>query len=112
MPLDLGIRNARPSQVAAEAEETSTAAAKPPPASTSRSRAPSARLEEAQNASPPCRGGERAAKAWINALSANFAAGLAETKDFQDALIAFFSFRVRVLQAPSISTSPPPRSHE
>jgi hypothetical protein len=43
--------------------------------------------------------GERAAKAWITALAQNLAAGLAETKDFADALVAFFQFRVRVLQA-------------
>ncbi len=43
--------------------------------------------------------GQKAGKAWISAVAQNFAVGLAETRDFSDALIAFFGMRTRYLQA-------------
>ncbi len=43
--------------------------------------------------------GEKAGRAWISAVSQNFAVGLAEARDFSDALIAFFSMRTRYLQS-------------
>lgn len=43
--------------------------------------------------------GEKAGKAWISAVAQNFAVGLAETRDFSDALVAFFGMRTRYLQA-------------
>ena len=35
----------------------------------------------------------------ISAVAQNFALGLAETRDFSDALVAFFGMRTRYLQA-------------
>lgn len=99
LPLDLGIRSARHSQVAAEAEETEHRRREAVAGVDFEVARAFGGLEEARKRFATVRGGERAAKAWINALSANMAAGLAEPKDFQDALTAFFSFRVRVLQA-------------
>ena len=43
--------------------------------------------------------GEKAGKAWITAVSQNFAIGIAETRDFSDALTNFFAMRARYLQA-------------
>ena len=43
--------------------------------------------------------GEKAGRAWISAVSQNFAVGLAEARDFSDALIAFFAMRTRFLQS-------------
>jgi outer membrane protein TolC len=43
--------------------------------------------------------GEKAGRAWISAVSQNFAVGLAEARDFSDALIAFFAMRTRYLQS-------------
>jgi outer membrane protein TolC len=43
--------------------------------------------------------GQKAGKAWISAVAQNFAVGLAEARDFSDALIANFGMRTRYLQA-------------
>jgi len=43
--------------------------------------------------------GERAAKAWLEAIAQKHAVGLAETREFADALGAFFQMRLRWLQA-------------
>ena len=43
--------------------------------------------------------GERAGKSWVTAVAQNFAIGLAEARDFSDALNAFFQMRVRYLQS-------------
>jgi HAE1 family hydrophobic/amphiphilic exporter-1 len=60
-----------------------------------------ARLEltEAQARVDTTRRGERAAQAWLTAVAQNFGIGLAETRDFSDALLAFFQMRLRWLQA-------------
>ena len=43
--------------------------------------------------------GQKAGKAWISAVAQNFAVGLAEARDFSDALVAFFGMRTKYLQA-------------
>lgn len=43
--------------------------------------------------------GEKAARAWITAVAQNMELGLAEAKDFGDALLQYFNMRVRRLQA-------------
>ncbi|MBI5480239.1 MAG: TolC family protein, partial [Deltaproteobacteria bacterium] len=43
--------------------------------------------------------GERVANQWLNAVSQKHSMGLAETKEFGDALSAFFQMRLRWLQA-------------
>ena len=43
--------------------------------------------------------GEKAGKAWVTAVAQNFAIGLAEARDFSDALTAFFQMRARYLQS-------------
>ena len=56
-------------------------------------------LVEAQQRLKVVQGGEKYGKRWITTVAQSFSAGLAETKDFSDALWAFFNFRVKVLQA-------------
>jgi outer membrane protein TolC len=43
--------------------------------------------------------GEKAARQWIAAIMQNISVGLAEAKDFTDALLAFFQARARTLQS-------------
>jgi outer membrane protein TolC len=43
--------------------------------------------------------GEKAAHSWLTAVAQNFAIGTAETRDFQDALLAYFDNHGRYLQA-------------
>jgi outer membrane protein TolC len=43
--------------------------------------------------------GEKAAKSWISAVAQNLQVGLAESRDFTDALLAYFNMRFRYLQA-------------
>ena len=99
LPIDLGVRNARAAQAAAEAEETDLRRRDALGGITFDVARAYGALEEARKRLTAVRGGERAAQAWITAVKQNFDTGLAETKDFQDALVAFFQFRVRVLQA-------------
>jgi outer membrane protein TolC len=99
VPLDLGVRNARASQAAADAEETALRRQEALAGMNFEVARAFGALDEARKRFGAVRAGERAAKAWITAVSQNFNTGLAETKDFQDALSAFFGFRVRVLQA-------------
>ena len=56
-------------------------------------------LSEAEGRLKVMSKGEKAGKAWITAVAQNFALGLAEARDFGDALTAFFQMRVRYLQA-------------
>jgi outer membrane protein TolC len=43
--------------------------------------------------------GEKAAHSWLTAITQNFAVGTAETRDFTDALLAYFDAHGRYLQA-------------
>ena len=56
-------------------------------------------LTEAQARVEAVHKGEKAGKAWVTAVAQNFAIGLAEARDFSDALQAFFQMRARYLQA-------------
>lgn len=56
-------------------------------------------LQEAARRLAATRRGEKAARSWLVATAQNLEAGLAESKDLTDALLAFFQLRVRYLQA-------------
>jgi outer membrane protein, multidrug efflux system len=99
LPLDLGVRNARAAQAQADADETELRRREALAGVRFEVQRAFNALTEARKRVTVVKSGERAAKAWITALAQNLAAGLAETKDFADALVAFFQFRVRVLQA-------------
>jgi outer membrane protein TolC len=43
--------------------------------------------------------GQKAGRAWISAVAQNFAVGVAETRDFTDALVQSFTMKTRYLQA-------------
>jgi outer membrane protein TolC len=56
-------------------------------------------LREAQKRLPILQRGKRASRSWLIAITQNFSIGLAEAKDFSDALLAYFEAELRTLQA-------------
>jgi outer membrane protein TolC len=56
-------------------------------------------LSEVKTRLGEVRNGEKAGKAWVTAVSQNFALGLADARDFSDALIQSFKMRTLALQA-------------
>jgi len=99
MPLDLGVKNARALRVHAEAQEAYHRRREALGGITFEIEKAHAGLTEAQARVKVMKDGEKAGKQWINLVAQNFAAGLAETKDFADALLAYFQFRIRYLEA-------------
>jgi outer membrane protein TolC len=99
VPLDLGIRNAHAAQAQADADETELRRREALIGVRFEVQRAFNALTEARKRLGVVKTGERAAKSWITAIAQNLAAGLAETKDFTDALSAFFQLRIRVLQA-------------
>jgi outer membrane protein TolC len=98
-PIDFGVRNAHAVRVQAEAEESAARRREALGGIAFEVQRAYGELTEATDRLQAVRLGERAGKAWITAVAQNFATGLAEAKDFSDALAASFQFRVRVLQA-------------
>jgi outer membrane protein TolC len=98
LPLDLGVRNARAAQVRADAEETEWRRREALGGIAYEVERAYASVNEATRRLAAVREGERAAKAWLTAVAANFATGLAETRDFADAVVQAFQFRIRALQ--------------
>jgi outer membrane protein TolC len=99
MPLDLGVRNARAHRVSAEAEEAYQRRREALGGILFEVERAHSDLVEAQERYKVMQQAEKSGRRWVTAVSQNFAAGLAETKDFADALVASFTFRVRSLQA-------------
>jgi multidrug efflux system outer membrane protein len=99
LPLDLGVRNARAAQLRADAEETVLRRREALGGIAFEIERAHASVREATKRLAAVRIGERKARAWITAVAHNFATGLAEAKDFADALVASFQFRIRALQA-------------
>jgi outer membrane protein TolC len=58
-----------------------------------------AELQEARARMVVSQGGERAARAWLVATYQNLMLGLVEPKELTDALLAFFTLKLRALQA-------------
>lgn len=56
-------------------------------------------LTEALQRKSTAKKGEKAARSWLIATSQNLQAGLAEPKDLTDSLVAFFTLRLKYLQA-------------
>jgi outer membrane protein TolC len=99
MPLDFGVRHARAQRVLAEAEESYQRRREALGGILFEVQRAHSDLLEAQERRRALQQGERAGKNWVTTVSQNFAAGLAETKDFADALVASFTFRIRALQS-------------
>jgi outer membrane protein TolC len=99
MPLDLGPKLARADRLRLEAEETDLRRSEALGGIALEVRKAYGEVTEAQARVEAVRKGERAGKAWVTAVAQNFAIGLAEARDFSDALLAFFTMRARFLQS-------------
>ncbi|HEY8926133.1 MAG TPA: TolC family protein [Polyangia bacterium] len=99
MPLDLGPRFARTDRARAEADETELRRREALGGIALEVRKAFDEMTEAQARVAAVQKGEKAGKAWVTAVAQNFAIGLAEARDFSDALQAFFTMRARYLQS-------------
>ncbi len=99
VPLDLGPKMARADRVKAEAEEIDFRRREALGGIALEVEKAYGELTEAVARVEAVHKGERAGKAWVTAVAQNFAIGLAEARDFSDALMAFFTMRARYLQA-------------
>ena len=99
MPLDLGTKLARADRLRVEAEETDLRRQEALGGIDLEVRKAHSEVTEAAERVEVVHKGEKAGKAWITAVSQNFAIGIAETRDFSDALTNFFAMRARYLQA-------------
>lgn len=99
VPLDLGVRNARSAKLQAEADEAYHRRREALGGIAFEVDRAHADMSEAQKRLKIMQSGEKTGKMWITSVAQNFAAGLAETKDFSDALVNYFQFRVKTLQA-------------
>ena len=99
IPLDLGPKIARIQRTAHEAEETAYQQTAALSGILLEVHKAYGEVVEARDRVADMDKGQKAGKAWISAVAQNFAVGLAETRDFSDALVAFFTMRTRYLQA-------------
>ncbi len=99
IPIDIGPRIARSRRLASEAEQTDYQQSAAMSGIMLEVRKAYGEVSEARQRVASMEKGQKAGKAWISAVAQNFAVGLAETRDFSDALIAFFGMRTRYLQA-------------
>jgi outer membrane protein TolC len=99
MPLDLGVKSARAAKLRAEAEESEQRRREALSGISFEVEKALTELKEAEERIKVVHKGEKAGKQWIAAVAQNLAVGLAEAKDFSDALVAFFQARVRYAQS-------------
>jgi len=99
MPLDLFVKNARAHRVHAEAEEAFHRRREALAGIGFEVTRAYGEMTESRERMTVLATGEKAGRQWINATAQKFAIGLAEPKDFVDALLAYFQFRARHLQA-------------
>jgi outer membrane protein len=99
VPLDLLVRSARATKLRAEAEEAERRRQEALAGIAFEVEKAHTELKEAEARREVVQRGEKAGKQWIAAVAQNLAVGLAEAKDFSDALLAFFQARVRHAQS-------------
>jgi outer membrane protein TolC len=99
MPLDLGVKNARAARAQAEADEIAERRAEALSGILFEVRKAHAELVEAQARTKSAAAGERAGRSWITAVTQSFELGLAEMRDFSEALGQYFLARIGYLQA-------------
>lgn len=99
MPLDLGPRNAHAHRLAAEATEADLKRREALGGIAFEVEKAYAEIQEAGARMKTMQKGEKAGRQWITAIMQNMAVGVAEAKDFSDALLAFFQARMRYLQS-------------
>jgi outer membrane protein TolC len=98
MPLDLFTKNASAHKLRAEAQEAEFRRSEALGGINFEVEKAFAEMKEADLRLKALQKGEKASRQWIAAIMQNVSVGLAETKDFSDALLAFFQSRARVLQ--------------
>ncbi len=99
MPLDLGIKNARAVKLHAEAEEAEQKQREALTGIAFEVEKAHTEMKEAEDRMKVVQKGEKAGRQWIAAVAQNMALGLAEARDFADALLAFFQARMRYAQS-------------
>jgi len=98
MPLDLFVKNAHAQRLRAEFREAELRRDDALGGINFEVEKAYTEMKEAERRLTTVQKGEKAARQWIAAIMQNISVGLAETKDFSDALLAFFQARVRCLQ--------------
>jgi outer membrane protein len=98
MPLDLFVKNAHAQRLRAEFREAELRRDDALGGINFEVEKAYTEMKEAEQRLKTVQKGEKAARQWIAAIMQNISVGLAETKDFSDALLAFFQARVRSLQ--------------
>jgi outer membrane protein TolC len=98
MPLDLFVKNAHAQRLRAEFREAELRRDDALGGINFEVEKAYTEMKEAEQRLTTVQKGEKAARQWIAAIMQNISVGLAETKDFSDALLAFFQARVRSLQ--------------
>ena len=99
MPLDFGPKLARGDRTRAEAEQIEQQRQDALGGVDFEVRKAYLELSEAEARLSEVRKGEKAGKAWVAAVSQSFAVGLADSRDFSDALLQSFKMRTFALQA-------------
>ena len=99
LPLDFGPKLARGDRSRAEAEEIEAHREEALSGADFEVRKAYAELSEAEERLSEVAKGEKAGKAWVAAVSQSFAVGLADARDFSDALQQSFKMRTFALQA-------------
>ncbi len=99
IPLDLGVKNARADRASADAEEAAYRRREALGGIRFEVDRSYDELTEAMDRSQVVAKGEKNGRRWIMSVKANFDLGLAETRDFSDALVAFFQNRIKYLQS-------------
>jgi outer membrane protein TolC len=98
MPLDLFVKNAHAHRLRAEAQEADLRRSEAMGGINFEVERAYSEMKEADQRLKTVQKGEKAARQWIAAIMQNISVGLAEAKDFSDALLAFFQARMRYLQ--------------
>lgn len=99
MPLDLFVKNAHAQRLSAEAREAELRRNEALGGIGFEVEKAYTEMKEADQRLKTVQKGEKASRQWIAAIMQNISVGLAETKDFSDALLAFFQAHTRCLQA-------------
>jgi outer membrane protein len=99
MPLDLLVKNAHAVKLRAEAEEAEQKRREALSGISFEVEKATTEMKEAEERMKVVQKGEKAGKQWVAAIAQNLAVGLAEAKDFSDALLAFFQARIRYAQS-------------
>ena len=99
MPLDLGVKSARAAKLQSEAKEAEQKRREALNGIAFEVEKANTELIEAGKRTKVMQKGEKAGRQWIAAVAQNIAVGVAEAKDFSDALLAFFQARARYLQS-------------